>query len=365
MEQLREPTSGVAIAPLCVALHVPRASLYRTLERERNPVASKPRPKPARALSDEDRQEVLAVLHAPQFVDKPPAQVYAILLDQGRYLCSVRTMYRLLHQEDEVHERRNQRSHTAYAKPELLATAPNQVWSWDITKLKGPGKWNVYHLYVILDIYSRYTVGWMLHSCEDANVAKQFIAMTCDKQQIQPGQLTLHADRGAAMRSKAVENLLAALGVTKTHNRPQVSNDNPFSESQFKTLKYQPEYPKRFEDIEAARAYCVQFFDRYNKEHRHSALGFLTPEDVHYGRATQRLATRQQALDRAYAQTPERFVRKPPKPAPLPDAVWINPPDNTGQLQTPAATDECAECATLKMPDETEVGPAGEQPTEG
>jgi putative transposase len=326
MDTIAEHGPGLGVAPLCRALDVPRATLYRVRHREQNPTPSRPRPKPARALSDDERQEVLDVLHEPRFVDRPPAQVYAALLDEERYLCSERTMYRILDAEGEVRERRNQLEHPPYAKPELLATGPNEVWSWDITKLKGPAKWTYFYLYVILDIFSRYPVGWMVAARESAALAKRLIAETCAKQEIVPEQLTLHADRGSSMRSKCVAQLLGDLGVTKTHSRPHVSNDNPFSESQFKTLKYRPEFPARFGCIQDARAFCVKFFTWYGAEHYHSALGWLPPEDVHYGRAPQRIETRQQVLDIAYSLHPERFVSKAPQAPQLPEAVWINPP---------------------------------------
>jgi len=326
MDTIAEHGPGLGVAPLCRALDVPRATLYRAWHRERNPVPSRPRPKPARALSADERQDVLDVLHEPRFVDQPPAQVYATLLDEERYLCSERTMYRILDAEGEVRERRNQLEHPPYARPELLATGPNEVWSWDITKLKGPVKWTYFYLYVILDIFSRYTVGWMVAARESAALAKRLIEATCAKQGIVQEQLTLHADRGSSMRSKCVAQLLGDLGVTKTHSRPHVSNDNPFSESQFKTLKYRPEFPARFGCIQDARAFCADFFTWYNTMHHHSALGWLTPEDVHYGRGPQRVETRQQVLDIAYNVHPERFVRKAPQAPQLPEAVWINPP---------------------------------------
>ena len=326
MDTIAESAPELGVAPLCRALDVPRATVYRVWRRERNAVQSRPRPKPARALSDDERQQVLDVLHEPRFVDQPPAQVYAALLDEGRYLCSERTMYRILHAEGEVRERRNQLEHPPYAKPELLATGSNEVWSWDITKLKGPVKWTYFYLYVILDIFSRYTVGWMVAARESAALARRLIAESCAKQEIVQEQLTLHADRGSSMRSKCVAQLLGDLGVTKTHSRPHVSNDNPFSESQFKTLKYRPEFPARFGCIEDARAFCVDFFAWYNSVHHHSALGWLTPEDIHYGRGPHRVETRQQVLDIAYTVHPERFVRKGPQAPQLPEAVWINPP---------------------------------------
>jgi putative transposase len=277
-------------------------------------------------LAADERQAVLDVLHSPRFCDVSPAETYATLLDEGTYLASERTMYRLLAAAGETAERRNQRVHPAYAKPELLATGPNQVWSWDITKLLGPAKWTYYYLYVLLDIFSRYVTGWMLAHQEQATLAERLIAETAEKQGIAAGQLTLHADRGSSMTSKPVAFLLADLGITKTPSRPHVSNGNPYSEAQFKTLKYRPDFPARFDSIEAARAFCQDFFPWYNTQHRHAGLGLLTPEAVHYGQAETRHAARRQVLHAAYAAHPERFVRRVPEPPPLPTAVWIHPP---------------------------------------
>ena len=310
----------------CQSLGVARASLYRFCQPASLMDASQ-RPAPPRALGPLERQTVLDQLNSKRFVDQAPAQVYATLLDQGQYLCSVRTMYRILDQHDQVRERRNQLSHPAYQKPELLATGPNQVWSWDITKLLGPAKWTYFYLYVLLDIFSRYTVGWMIASRERATLAEKLIRETCQKQGIAPGQLTVHADRGSSMTSRPVALLLADLGVTKTHSRPHTSNDNPFSESHFKTLKYRPEFPDRFGSIQDSRAFCQRFFSWYNAEHHHSALGWLTPQVVHSGQSGAVLASRQKVLDQAFQITPERFVRKPPQPPRLLDKVWINPPD--------------------------------------
>jgi putative transposase len=283
-----------------------------------------PRPTPPRALDRVERQQVLDLLHV-RFVDQAPAQVHATLLDEGTYLCSPRTMYRILDAAHEIKERRNQVRRPHYAAPELLATRPNEVWSWDITKLLGPAKWTYFYLYVILDIFSRYVVGWMLAPHESAALAERLIAETCAKHGIQPGQLTLHADRGSSMRSKPVALLLADLAVTKTHSRPHVSNDNPFSEAQFKTLKYSPHFPERFGSLEDSRAFGQDFFRWYNQEHRHSGLGFLTPAVVHYGAAAAVREQRQYVLAAAYAAHPERFVKGRPHPPDLPQAVWINP----------------------------------------
>ena len=269
---------------------------------------------------------MLGALHSERFVDKAPVEMWATLLDEGTYYCSTRTMYRILAAHGEVRERRNQLRHPNYRKPELLAEGPNQVWSWDITKLRGPVKWTYYYLYVILDIFSRYVTGWMLAHRESAELARRLIAESCRKQDIEPGQLTIHADRGSSMRSKSVALLLADLGVTKTHSRPHVSNDNPYSESQFKTLKYCPQFPRRFGSIEDARLFSRNFFDYYNHEHRHSGIGLMTPAVVHQGRAEKVSAARRQILLKAYQVHPERFVRGTPQPPVLPSQAWINPP---------------------------------------
>jgi putative transposase len=294
-------------------------------------------PEPARrhprALSPEERQAVLHVLHSDRFQDLAPAEVFATLLDEGTYLASERTFYRLLAADGETRDRRNQLVHPAYRKPELLATRPNEVWSWDITKLLGPAKWTYFYLYVILDIFSRYVVGWTVAHREQASLAEHLLDETTTKQVIAPGQLTIHADRGSSMTSKPVAFLLSDLGITKTHSRPHVSNDNPYSESQFKTLKYRPDFPDRFATIEDARSFCRDFFRWYNTDHHHAGIGLLTPEDVHYGRATERYAARSAVLKAAYAAHPERFVNKPPVPPAPPTAAWINPPKSTNSQE--------------------------------
>jgi putative transposase len=269
---------------------------------------------------------VLDLVHEPRFVDLSVPQVWATALDEGIYFCSRSTMYRILEAQGEVRERRDQLRRPVYTKPELLATGPNQVWTWDITKLKGPTKWSYFHLYVILDIFSRKVVGWMVARRESAALAKKLIAATIAKEGIVPGQLTIHADRGSSMTAKDVALLMADLGVTKTHSRPHVSNDNPYSESHFKTVKYHPDFPERFGSLEDARAFCARFFEWYNNHHRHSGIGWMTPSDVHHGRAVRVRAERARALDATYQLHPERFVRKPPTPPALPTAVWINPP---------------------------------------
>jgi len=329
MVAVEHVATSIGTASACQVLGVPRGSLYRG----RRPVAvARPRPAPPRALDPVERQGVLDLLHT-RFIDQAPAQVHATLLDEGTYLCSPRTMYRFLDDAHEIKERRDQVRRPHYAAPELLATRPHEVWSWDITKLMGPAKWTYFYLYVILDIFSRYVVGWMLAPHESAALAERLIAETYAKHGIEPGQLTLHADRGASMRSKPVALLLADLGVTKTHSRPHVSNDNPFSEAQFKTLKYCPQFPERFGSIEDGRAFGQHFFRWYNHEHRHSGLGFLTPAVVHFGQAATVRDHRQHVLAAAYVAHPERFVKGRPRPADLPQAVWINPPakKTTGQ----------------------------------
>jgi putative transposase len=313
----------LGVAATCVALGLAVATYYR----RRCPRPTPPRrPSPPRSLPATERTAILELLHAAPFVDLAPAQVYARLLDTGRYLCSERTMYRILAAHQEVRERRAQLRHPHYAAPQLLATRPNQLWSWDITKLLGPATWTYFYLYVILDVFSRYVVGWMVAHRESATLAERLIGETCTRQNITPGELTLHADRGSSMTSQPVALLLADLGVTKTHSRPHVSNDNPFSEAQFKTLKYRPEFPDRFGSILEARGFCQRFFPWYNTEHHHAGLGLLPPADVHFGRAATRVAARAAVLAAAHAAHPERFVRGMPHPPALPSAVWINPP---------------------------------------
>ena len=268
------------------------------------------------------------MLQSERFADVAPAEVYATLLDEGIRLCSVRSMYRYLAAAGQVRERRNQLVHPHYAKPELLATAPNQVWSWDITKLRAAQKWTYYYLYVLLDIYSRYVVGWMLAHREAGELAARLVEETCKKQGIARGQLTVHADRGSAPKSKTLAQMFTDLGVDASHSRPRVSNDNPFSEAQFKTYKYQPEYPNRFGSYEHALSYSRSFFDWYCNQHRHSGIAMLTPADVHYGRASDVLAERQHVLDAAYLVHPQRFVSGRPVVPALPRAVWINPPED-------------------------------------
>jgi putative transposase len=317
----------VGIKAACAAAGRARATYYRRRPGAppRPPASRSRRPQP-RALSEVEREWVLTTLHSERFVDAAPPTVYATLLDEGIYLCSVPSMYRILRAQGEVRERRRQAVHPPHLKPELLATRPNQIWSWDITKLLGPVKWTYYYLYVVIDIYSRYVVGWMLAGRETAVLAERLLADSISKQSVELDQLTIHADRGPSMISKPVALLMADLGVTKSHSRPHCSNDNPYSEAQFKTLKYRPEFPDRFGSVEDARAFCRRFFGWYNHDHRHSGIGYHTPADVHHGRAAQVRAGRTQILADAYREHPERFVRRTPQPPPLPAAAWINQP---------------------------------------
>jgi putative transposase len=309
---------------VCQVFDLPRSTLYR-LRQPATPKATS-RSHSSRGLTPEERTTVLELLNSERFCNLAPRQVYAILLDEDKYYCSISTMYRILNEHNEVKERRRQRVHPHYVRPELLATAPNQVWSWDITWLKGPHKWQFFYLYVILDIFSRYVTGWMVAEEESGELAQQLILESCRKQAIQREQLTLHADRGAPMKSQTVAQLLESLAVAKSHSRPYTSNDNPFSEAQFKTLKNRPDYPQRFETIEQARIWSRRFVDWYNHQHRHSGLGLMTPATVHAGLADQLSTQRQQVLQAAYETHPQRFVAGMPTPPQVPDAVWINPP---------------------------------------
>ena len=332
---------------LCQSVGLARATLYRRRQPVR-PVTSTVRAPSSRALIPAERQAVLDVLHSARFVDQSPAEVHATLLEERTYLCSTRTMYRILDAAAEVRERRHQARHPAYAKPELVATAPNQIWSWDITKLKGPIPYLYYSLYVILDLFSRYVVGWMVATHENARLAQRLIAATCHKQGIGPHQLTIHADRGAPMRSKLVAELFSDLRIDASHSRPRVSNDNPFSEAQFRTFKYRPEFPDRFGSIAHARNIGHDLFTWYNEAHHHSGLTYLTPADVHYGRAARVLEVRHHTRLAAYTTHPERFVQGPPRLETLPHAVWINPPAKTTAQDAPGTT--------IVTPDDSQYG---------
>ena len=319
VEQLA-PIVGLVLA--CAALAVSRATMYRRLWPEMT--CAEPRPSPPRALSRAEKEHVLDVLRSPRFVDQAPAEVVYTLLDEGEYLCSVRGMYRILASSAEVRERRDQLRHPAYAKPELLATAPNQVWSWDITVLRSLG--GHLYLYVIIDIFSRKTVGWLLATKQSGPLAKRLIRETCSREGVEPAQLTIHSDRGTQMKSKTVAQLYADLDITASFSRPQVSNDNPYSEAQFKTMKYCAEFPDRFDSMNHARSFCRSFFEGYNEKHRHSGLRYLTPNQVHLGISARIVSARQCVLDAAHENHPERFVRSPPRALAPPAAVYINPP---------------------------------------
>ena len=323
----------------CAALGVPRSSFYFA-QRPLQPSTTPPkRPRSHRALSAEEREKIRQMLNSEEFVDQAPRSIYASLLDQLVYLCSWRTMYRILQEDAASRERRNQRRHPCYAAPELLARGPRQVWSWDITKLRGPYAGLYYSLYVVLDIFSRKIVGWRVETCEDAELAEALIAESYVREGVGPKELTLHADRGAVMTSKTLAELLIDLGVAKSHSRPNISDDNPYSESQFKTMKYGASYPERFGSLEEARGWVQGFVEWYNHEHKHSALALLPPAVVHSGRAEEVLARRQQALDAAYEAHPERFPRGRPKVGQLPKEVGINLPRPTVGEPTTATSE--------------------------
>jgi putative transposase len=328
IEAAEEVGENTGVSAACRALRVPRSSVYRARKPKIPPA---PRPTPDRALSPAEKREVRAVLNSERFCDSSPREVFATLLDEGSYHCHWRTMYRILAEHDEVHERRNQRQHPTYHKPELRATGPNMLWSWDIAELRGPNGVH-YYLYTILDIFSRYVVGWMIALEESAELARTLIAETCVKQGIEKDQLTLHADRGSAMRSKSVAQLLSDLGVAKSHSRPYTPTDNPYSEAQFKTMKYRPDYPEVFYGITDARRWARAFFHWYNHVHHHTGLGLMTPATVHYGQVDEVCQQRQKVLDAAYRAHPERFVGGRPTPPQLPDEVWINPPEREHRI---------------------------------
>jgi putative transposase len=333
-EAVAELAPLIGVRAACRATGRPQANHYR--RHRKSPKPPRPAREPARqprALGPQERVQVRALLNSPEHVDKAPAAVYHELLDEGLYLCSISTMYRVLREHGEVRERRRQATHPPRVKPELVATKPNVCWSWDITKLPGPAKWTYYYLYVVLDIYSRYVVGWTLADTESQHLAEQLLATSIAKQGVDAAKLTIHSDNGASMGSKVVAQLLADLGVTKTHSRPHVSNDNPYSEAQFKTLKYRPTFPGRFGSIEDARGFCRRFFDWYHTEHYHSGVAWHHPVDVHYGRAQLVQAARADVLAAAYERHPERFVRKHPQPRALPEAAWINKPPSQDRRQ--------------------------------
>lgn len=327
-----ELASRTTISIACRTLGVSRSAMHRRRCPPHPAARPKPRPRSARALSETERARVLELLHT-RFVDKSPQVAWATLLDEGEHLCSWRTMYRILAAEHEVRERRDQLRHPEYKRPELVATAPNQLWSWDLTKLRGPHKGEHFWLYVIIDVFSRYVVGWLLAHTESGELAERLIRESCRKQGIDRDQLTVHADRGPAPASNTVAELLRDLGIERSHSRPRVSNDNPYSEAQFKTLKYCPEFPDRFDSYASALEFCRRFFDRYNNHHRHSGIAYLTPACVHAGIVDEVTSARRQALERAYIAHPERFVNGPPKPPALPGEVWINKPEDKSRIE--------------------------------
>jgi len=333
MAAFRELSSEIGVTAACELLGVPRSTGYRW---QRPPMHGprRPRPRPQRALGDDERKEVLDLLCSERFVDQAPTTVHAKLLDEDhRYICATRTMYRLLQAENATRERRLQVSRPSYSKPELLATAPNQVWTWDVTWLRGPVKYKYYPLYVIIDLFSRFNPGWLLAHEENGDLAAKLIRETCQRQGIDPATLTLHADRGPVPKGKTVKQLLIDLDVTSSFSRPRVSNDNPFSEAEFRTMKYGPDYPSRFDNFDHARDFCRKFFPRYNNDHRHSGLAYFTPADVHYGRIADVLAQRQTVMDQAFARTPDRFPNGAPRVPEPPRAVWINPPENRAEIE--------------------------------
>jgi len=334
MEVTQGLAEQVGVLPACSALGMARATYYRRLQPSPPPKTSRT---PPLKLSQEESDEVLEVLHSPRFVDRSPRQVWATLLDEDqRYLCSVRTMYRLLESNGELKERRDQLRHPNYEKPELLATRPNEVWSWDITKLRGPAKGVWYYLYLMLDVFSRCVVGWLVARHERASLAKELMEASLEKQGISRDQLTVHADRGSSMISKTMALFFSDFGVHQSHSRPYTSNDNPFSEALFKTLKYHPIYPERFGSLQDARAFFGPFLRWYNTEHRHSGLALLTPADVHYGRAESILEQRAATLTQAFERHPSRFKRRIPRPGAVPGRVWINPPEDPPEPFVPS-----------------------------
>jgi putative transposase len=317
-------TPALPILQACIALDVSRASMYRRTTLERPPSCATRAPSP-RKLSENERKAILDVLHSEAFMDQPPPEVYATLLSQGVYMASIRTMYRVLAEQGESGERRAQRAATRHVKPTLTATAPNQVWTWDITKLRTVIPGVLFSLYVIIDLFSRMVVGWLLAERENAAHAERLFADTIARHGITPGALTVHADRGSPMRSEDLAQLLAVLGVARSFSRPHVSDDNAFSEAQFKTLKYQPDYPDQFASLTHARAWCQEFIGWFNNDHQHSGIALFTPADVFYGRVEEVATRRQTALDEAFAMHPERFPNGAPIAKRPPEAVHINP----------------------------------------
>lgn len=325
-EMVLQLSGYIGATKACDVIGLSRASFYRHKNPKNIEKKTKSKGKNFRAYTDEQKTNILDIMNSQEYCDKAPAQIYAKLLDSGIYYCSISTMYRTLKEKNQVLERRKQRTHKKYEKPELLATKPNELWSWDITKLKGPVKWTYFYLYVIIDVFSRYVVGWMVAHRELASLAANLISETCKKFNIEEGGLTIHADRGPSMKSNQVGNLLADLGVTKTHSRPYVSNDNPFSESHFKTLKYRPTFPERFGCIQDSRGFLINFFNWYNFEHYHSGINLLTPHDVHFGNPNFILEERYKVVNNAFVKNPEKFINGKPKLEKLKNEVWINKP---------------------------------------
>jgi putative transposase len=326
-QALEDLTPTIGRARACAAVGVNRATWYR--RNRLSPAPPRPvreRKRHPRALTADEREEVVATLNSPRFVDTAPAQIWATLLDEGVHLCSESTMYRILRERGEVRERRRQATHPPRVKPELVAHAPNTVWSWDVTKLRGPDRRVFFCLYTMIDIYSRYTVGWMVADREHEELARQFVTETVGRQEANADRLTIHADRGAIQTAKSVAELMADLGVSRSHSRPKTSNDNPYSESQYKTLKYRPDYPTRFASIGHAREWSAEFFDWYHHDHRHSGIGYHTPYDMHHGLAELVRETRAGTLADAYRDHPERFVHGHPEPPRIPTHAWINKP---------------------------------------
>jgi putative transposase len=326
---IQELSREMSVADACNGMGFPRSTFYRLISSspfQKSAEASRSTRASSRGLAKVEREQVREILNSEQFMDCTPYVVYATLLDEGKYLCSISTMYRILRAHDEVRERRNQRKVPTYKKPELLATKPNELWSWDISWLRGPVHGKYYYIYVILDVFSRYIVAWGIFEVESAELAIKMIEFAYQKQGIASDTLTLHSDRGPAMVSIPVAHLLEQLGVAKSHSRPYTANDNPYSEAQFKTMKYRFDYPDRFQSIQQARNWARSFISWYNFEHFHSGIGLIPPAALHFGYAQQLFDRRQRTLDSAFQLHPERFINGRPQPPAIPTEVWINKP---------------------------------------